>query len=39
MKSSELNPFTRVEQLFNDGELDNAYQILITSIRFNELNP
>jgi tetratricopeptide (TPR) repeat protein len=38
MKSSKLNHFTMVEQLFNDGELDNAYQILIESIPFNELN-
>jgi len=29
MKSSKLNHFTMVEQLFNDGEFDNAYQILI----------
>jgi tetratricopeptide (TPR) repeat protein len=38
MIQTELEQFKRVEQLFDDGELDAAYQTLIDSIRYEELN-
>ncbi|MEJ2296307.1 MAG: tetratricopeptide repeat protein, partial [Candidatus Lokiarchaeota archaeon] len=38
MSNSELKQFARVEQLFDNGELDNAYHVLIESIPYSNLN-
>jgi tetratricopeptide (TPR) repeat protein len=38
MSNSKFKEFARVEQLFDNGELDNAYQVLIESIPYSELN-
>ena len=38
MIQTELEQFERVEQLFDNGELDVAYQTLKDSIPYEELN-
>ena len=38
MNHTELKQFARVEQLFENGELDNAYHVLIESIPYSNLN-
>ena len=38
MSNSKFKEFARVEELFDNGELDNAYQVLIESIPYSELN-